>query len=385
MKRPLASRLGVLLLCAVSTEDVCAEYPLDAHLIISRKAIDVMPGDIASLFRHRIEEWQNKVVEPARAWRRDRKLKERRLWHDVAVDITTDAQNQAARIHSLQGFPRDKESAKRLYRKRGYYRGGLLPWAIERFYGELVEAFRSGDESAVIRQAGYLVYFAANAANPFRVSANAKGQFTENLRFGHERASDPLAEHHSVRERFGVALVSRRAWPYASAVNASHADYDPILEPVSASFAFFEESLAVLDEVAQADREILNDLEVRDRRTFEAKLQAYYDAMHDRCGDICVERLEAGAIFAANLIGGAWQAAGQPTLETIRARAAGSGPHATPANPRKSPILGSRHSVVFHKNDCPFAKQIANDNLVTFPSALEARRAGRRGCKRCQP
>lgn len=362
-----------------------ANPPPVAHLIISRKAIDVLPNDISSLFQRKTEEWQRRIGEPAWDWHRDPKLKDRRLWHDVAVDLDTESQDQSSRIRSMQSFPRTAASAKRFYRKRGFYRGGLLPWAIEESYGALVEAFRSGDESQVIQAAGHLSYFAGNAANPFRVSANSKGQYTENLRFGDGRRLSPSAEHHSIRERFGIGLVIRHLSPIQSAMTVGRTDYDPILAPAIAAFAFFEDSLAALDEIARADRQILRDLEVVDRKSFEAKTELYYDELYRRCGDVCVARLEAGAVFCANLIGGAWQTAGQPTLETIRSRRPGSLTGAPLADLRQSPILGSRHSTVFHKNGCPFAKQIADDNLVTFNSALDARQAGRRGCKRCQP
>jgi len=48
-------------------------------------------------------------------------------------------------------------------------------------------------------------------------------------------------------------------------------------------------------------------------------------------------------------------------------------------------FVASKNSKVFHKPDCPFAKRIKPENLVTFKSRSEAVQAGKRPCKRCNP
>lgn len=47
--------------------------------------------------------------------------------------------------------------------------------------------------------------------------------------------------------------------------------------------------------------------------------------------------------------------------------------------------VSSKNSKVFHKSDCRFALAISKENIVTYNSAEEAIKAGKRPCKRCNP
>lgn len=381
-----SSLLGRFLVSAIAAGAALADEPFAAQRIVVLKSMEGMPADIAPLFRKHLQAFELGAVQPGSDWPGDRALKRRNDWHQVAADIEAERQTRPERLRALGAFPRDKSKAQRLYRSSGGHSGGELPWAIDECYRRLVEAFQSGDAPEVAARAGHLAHFVADGVNPFRSSANDDGAATGNLRIASARGVHPTSGGHSVRQRFGAGLVARNATAYADAIAVSPADYQPIWEPVAEAFEMIGGALAVLDEVATADREILNRLEIVDRRSFGAREEAYYAAMHQRCGSICIARLRAGAILAANLVGGAWQAAGQPSLETILARgdngsAAGKTARATTGQA----YVGSRHSNVFHSPDCRFAKQISQDNIVTFRSALEARRHSRRACKSCRP
>jgi hypothetical protein len=47
--------------------------------------------------------------------------------------------------------------------------------------------------------------------------------------------------------------------------------------------------------------------------------------------------------------------------------------------------VASKNSKVFHKPDCPWAKRIKPENLVTFSTREKAIEAGKRPCKQCKP
>lgn len=360
---------------------------LPSHLIVLRKAVDALPADLAPLFQANVEPLHRFVDEPADVWPRDKRLRLRNRWHHIDADVTAAARDGDAGIEAARAFPRDKAAAQRLYRKLGRHRGGFLPWAVEECFQELVVAFRSGAREDVLAWAGYLIHFAADAADPFRCSARAFADGIAGPTFGHSRGPHPHAHSHSVSERWSMGLLARRTWEYAADITLTAADCEPAMEPVNATFAAVVEALASLDEVGAADRAILERLGVTDRPSFDARQEAYYEALHARCGGVCRDRLRAGARLAARLIAGAWQSAGHPGLESIVARSAADSGSAPPPlkSARSAPIVGSRHSVVFHKPDCPFAGQIAEENLVGFRSALEARRQGRRACKHCRP
>ncbi len=356
------------------------------HQVVAVKSIECLPADIAPLFRRHREQFQQHAMAPGVAWVRDRTLRRCNRWHQVAADVEAQEQDRDARIAACRAFPREKLLAEKLYQQQRFRKGGTLPWAIEECYERLVDAFESGDADEVMARAGHLAHFVADAMNPFRVSANYDGTATGNITIGSARGVHPRSDRRTIRERFGVGLMARHADDYAHALQIGTADYQPVWDVLPRTFEFIEDSLAVLDQVARADREITAKLEIVDRESFRANERIYFAAMEEACRDICIDRLGAAAVLTANLIGGAWQTAGEPFVDTIRA---GDGveterlPQATASSP--AAFVGSRHSNIFHRPDCQFAQQISADNLVTFATAEEARRQGRRACRACAP
>lgn len=57
------------------------------------------------------------------------------------------------------------------------------------------------------------------------------------------------------------------------------------------------------------------------------------------------------------------------------------------SNPATTDYLyvASKSSVIFHKPDCRWAKNISDENLVTYKNKDEAIKAGKRPCKTCNP
>ncbi len=51
----------------------------------------------------------------------------------------------------------------------------------------------------------------------------------------------------------------------------------------------------------------------------------------------------------------------------------------------KYPFVASRSSSVFHRSDCRWAQNIADNNLVGYRTREEALQAGKRPCKTCKP
>jgi hypothetical protein len=350
------------------------------------------------LFHAHLDELQERVVEPDAVWRRDMKLRDRLSWHRVAMDIQANEQTHEARMEAARRFPRDRTAAKRLYSRSGRRTSGILPWAIEDLYNELTEAFRSGTESEVVRAAAYLVHFAAKTSNPFNASANHEGRLTGNLHLGRVPLGHPHYAHRSVSTRFTGELVRRNRSRYTDAVRLAPGDYDPVDEPVGRARAALLVSLSVLDEVAEADARIVEQMGLTDGEGLVARADEYYQLLDAKCGAICVERLYDGAVLAGNLIAGAWIAGGKPSIDQIRHR--GTGPRQpaevaggnAPADPAPGPsdlpsgaVVGSSNSKVYHHESCVYARKIAPENLVVFKSAEEAKRQGRRPCRICQP
>jgi hypothetical protein len=365
---------------------------LDAQRIVARKSVELLPEDLAVLFRRHADELQERVVEPDAVWRQDKDFRDRLDWHRVAMDISAQEQTFDARMAAARNFPRDRAATKRLYRRLNKPGGrGLLPWVIEDYYNQLADAFRTGSERDVVRLAAYLVHFAADAAGPFNATANFDGKLTGNLHLGRVRLGHPHHAHRSVAQRFGSELVRRNRSRYGDSLKMSPGDYEPVDEPLTRVRSVLLGSLAVLDEITAADAEIIELMRIADGAALVARADEYYQLLDERCGAICVDRLRMGAVFAANLIGGAWVAGGKPEAGQILQRSNQGEAPSEPSQPETPPdkagkdarYVGSRHTQVYHLPSCTWAKKIAPENVVLFESVADAEEQGRRACRIC--
>jgi len=378
----------------IAASSIALASGLDAQRIVAQKSLELLPPAPASLLRDHLDELLERAVEPDAVWAADPELRERLAWHVVAMDIEATEQAFDARMAAARGFPMDQAAAKRLYSRLDVPTGrGVLPWVIEDHFNQLVAAFREGSEADVVRVAGYAAHFATDAAFPFHASVDSDGKLSGNLHLGRVPPGHPHFAHAGVADRFEGELIRRNRARYAEAVKLSIGDYEPVDEPLGRARAVLLGALSVLDEVATADKEIIQTMQIGDGDALLDRADEYYQLLDQRAGRVCVERLRCGAILTAGLIGGAWTAAGKPLLEDLRQRtihgvavAAGGAPDGAKA-PAVSAgsVVGSTQSKVYHRPDCRWAAQIAPENFVTFASEEEAKAAGRRPCRFCFP
>ncbi len=377
--------VGVTLLFLTPTANADEQHA--AHRLVARKAIEGLAPDIRPVFEANRAAFINSAVEPGDGWTRDRAMNRRKRWHELEADVSADAQNLEARMRAFDAFPRNEREAQRLYRRSSGRNGGRLPWAVAELHQQLIESLRIGDTTQAIQYAGHLTHFVTDAANPFRVTANHHGQLTDNPTYGATRSVHPDDADHSVRERFNVGLLSRYAGTYDPDIHISEDASTRFAEPLSAAFGLIELSLSVVDHVAKTDREAITALGITDSESFAANRTDYLKTLDENCGDIAVSQLSAAASTTAQLINSAWISAGKPTLNP------GSGAPDATSNAKPTGVasltgasfVGSKNSNVFHKPNCRFAKQISSENLVTYPSAVAARKDARRGCRSCEP
>lgn len=114
-------------------------------------------------------------------------------------------------------------------------------------------------------------------------------------------------------------------------------------------------------------------------------------ARHEKRVALAEERIEAGALLAARLIATAWSRANEPDLTrpgaSRRNEAVGNALDVPiePGDRANKPLVGSRHSNVFHNVNCSHAKRIKPGNRVTFVTVTEALDAHRKPCRTCKP
>ena len=138
---------------------------------------------------------------------------------------------------------------------------------------------------------------------------------------------------------------------------------------------------ATLTDLCRIDSEVAVGFEDADAPAGSS--HRYAARMAIRAGSIIESRIEAGALLAANLIGGAWEAADRPRLAATAAvdtTASHSAKNSTEAK-----RVGSTRSSVYHRLTCRHATRIKPGNRVEFAGLAAARAARRRPCKTCKP
>jgi len=226
------------------------------------------------------------------------------------------------------------------------------------------------------------------------------GRDTGNLYLGELDMEDPYYAHQSVRYRVAGEMVRRYRNRYLERVQVRPRELHPISGPLEPCFRHMLGSLARLEDLLTADREITERLGAKDGASLVRREDEYYELLDARCGDIMVERLGSAAMLAANLIVGAWECAGRTALGHPDSPKAATAAVALEAKPAEAPqdkpdaaekagskveYVGSRNSGVFHRSDCPHVKRISPSNLVHYESAEDAKRQGKRPCHVCLP
>ena len=329
---------------------------------------------------------------------RDAKLEARAKAAHLWMDVRAQHGSASARLTAAEAFPHREADAKELFKSLGLERqGGRLPWLVEDTQTQLARAFEKGDADDVVRLSGHLAYLAWAASQPFNATMNHDGRDGGNVYLGELSAGDPYFAHQSVHFRIMGELIRRNRSRYLEQVQVRPLDVQPFAEPVEPCFRHLLGALGRLEDLLTADREITARLSATDGPTLLQREDEYYQLLDARCGEIVVDRLRAGALLAADLIVGAWERAGRPALPALARSSTATAPSTGDAQtaPRSEPrgpapagpavYVGSKSSKVFHRADCVHAKRINPANLVTYASAEEARRQGKRPCQTCNP
>ena len=352
--------------------------------IVVQATVEVIPADIRSLFRRHRDELVERAVEPEVVWPKQPPMSDRAGWHYVELDIAAADDSPEARAAAAEQFPRHKTALRRYFSRYGGKPTGILPWTLIEHYDALVEAFADGTEGDVIRLSGYIMHFAGDAASPFAVSRLATTSDGGSLADLKVPLGDRSYAHRSAGHRLFGELVRRNRVRYGRLIDLAAVDYDPVEDPRQRVFDVVTESLQLLETAIHAEQSCVRTMSLESVDDLVARADQYYVLLDESGGAFCMGRLRRASLLAANLIGGAWQAAGEPTVQEIRAR--GSVPvKSKPELVQEGNLVGSRNSNVFHNPDCRYAKNISPDNLVYFESALDARRNGRRQCRSCKP
>lgn len=371
--------------------------------IVVATSIEALPQPLSDYFADMKDAVLERAIEPFGLWQREAQFKNRAQWYYVYLDTAAESNDPRARMQSAQEFPDEQVKARGLMRKSKVKRGGELPWALESMATELTRAFENGDRNEVAMRAGYLISFCTCAANPFHLTRDRHGEASGNLNFGRKMLGDSLYAHQDVGQRYGWELVRRFQHRYQSQIDPARFQYPLGQTARQMIFNTMLASLQDLGEFCNADRAILEKMNVVDETAFFARQDEYYELLDDAEGEATVEMLRRASRLAAALIYNAYEQAGSPNLNSSQpepptkiAAISQPLPDAQPesgtadnkdqengASEQPAIRIASKSSKVFHLPTCSHVKRISDKNRVEYESEQAALASGKRRCNSC--
>lgn len=358
----------------------------DAYEIVASVSVGLLPTPIRPLFEARLEAFGAHATAGLESGSTEAVLPGDDDAHFVLLDVAQRAGSDAARRQAALAFPRDRVSAKELARRWQVRHGGTLPWMLEDTYRALTEAMDARRLDEMVREAGYLLHFATDAALPFNTTVLRDGMPAHRLVHSPRDRSLANRWHHNTRQRCQAALVRRQRSRFAYEVRVWPGRISHAMNVRQAVFATLLDSHRAVDALLKVDDELFATLGISDGASFEMRSDAYYERLAELAGPIIESRLEAASLLTAGLIAAAWVEAGSPAAS--RFIVATQPTVASPASTTESSaalFVGSRHSTVFHRTTCAHVRRIGQDNRVMFATVADAIDAGRTSCKACRP
>jgi len=344
---------------------------LIAHRVAANAAVDALPDSLRAFFHERRSEFVDMASLVTRANGEGEADRGDRAHHIVWLDAGAARQPDAERLQAAREFPEARAEADALLRRLSLRGGGSLPWSLKRAFEKLVEAFSEGDADRIIRLGARVTHLAVDAAQPFQTTRLARWDDWMRVRGAY---ADALARYEA-RLAYEVRVAPVR---FRCLDDVLDATFETLRAAHASAVLDFEPWLTLAPhDATDADEEEAT----RGRIATEDELAA------------CLEqRIEAGAVLAANLLGSAWIRANLPSLPSSggaiavqqEARAQAPAASESPAA-HQGGLVGSRNSKIVHRSGCPHVARIKQSNRARFPSMEAARRAGRRPCRTCKP
>lgn len=178
-------------------------------------------------------------------------------------------------------------------------KNGTGPWAAERTFNRLVEAFQQRHLEPILLYSSDLSHYLADLHQPFHTTENFDGQLTGQV---------------DIHARFESDLVNR----YLDQIGFSKTIPSNLGSVLPALFDVVLESYQWVDDLLLADNRIVSELAI-DRKQFQNKGKErkiypdpYFRRMFEEVGRVLEDRLNQAAYRVASLWWMAWEKAGEP-------------------------------------------------------------------------
>jgi hypothetical protein len=234
-------------------------------------------------------------------------------------------------------FPHERSAAEKKYGKVALENEGIVPWAIEESFDNLVIAWKNGD-SDWLRWVGDLAHYVGDTHQPFHTTANFDGQKTGNNGI-HALFESVLFDSNWKDEYIQAPTASSGGsiWmPIGGAVAGGAAgfmvagppggligalvgaagglvanllmpnDMAPIIDPLEAAFDIVPQSFQHLDTLTDA-----HTLAQEYRQTNPKFYSTFWD---EGAKTVMIEQINRGGHVLSRYLMGAWIQAGRPTF-----------------------------------------------------------------------
>lgn len=276
------------------TFSVALAWGVSGHHVVTFHATGLLPEELRGFFRANTESLLAFSAEPDLLAERD----------------PTEGPNHYFDLDAFDKPPFDNiPTAEAAFKKRfgaDAAGKGRLPWAIEDHYNSLVDAFRDKDLQAILKHAGFLSHYVADATMPLHATVNYKGQFSGNVIFDVDRQS-PASIHRHVHVRFEIGMIDANRSDIELKTAELLSNPRRVDDPAAAALELAKDSYAHIDTILIADRALLQP----GARISDAD-PGYYEKLYAQTSDLAAARLAAAATAVASLWQSAWEDAGRP-------------------------------------------------------------------------
>ena len=261
-----------------------ARWGSDAHRLVNRAATTHLPADF-SFFAT----WADNLERLSTA-ADERKPTDPAEFNKHFIDIDDYSEFFTGDLsHNYQDLVAS-------YGKERVDQNGVVPWAIDTSYAELVAHFSTGSWEEAVAVAADIGHYVGDIHNPLHLTLNFNGQLTGQDGI-HARYESEMTSRHLVELEPAPDLVVT------------------IGDPLETVFEWIERQYAGLDTLLAVD------LHATDVAGGQTDTDVYYDALWDGLGDQTIIWIRDASIAVASLWYAAWLEAGSPVPTDVEIEA----------------------------------------------------------------
>lgn len=285
----------------------------NGHKTVTHLAVDATPEPLRSMLLKTLNELEEASMDPDRR-KSEPGTSEESKRHYIDIDFFE--------AFPFGAFPQDLNMAEAKYGRIEIHRQGIVPWAIDESFQNLVEAWETNDPNWV-RWFGDLAHYVGDLHQPMHTTANFDGQKSGN-RGIHALFESVMVDGFWKAEQITYFRPPDAMWQavghfmprgIGSLVSFTSAymtdlmilqNFEPVDNALEEAFLIVADTYTMLEPLLAAHDKA---------QEFRQTNPKFYSTFWDEGADKVMERqLNKGAYTLARYLMGAWLKAGQPSL-----------------------------------------------------------------------